>query len=236
MTLRNSFTFLKRTIGIFFEMLFAFITVYWLCYAVLSRISGTPSHYFDSSHDYNETIEVIVNSNGVHTDFIVPIHTTYFNWEKALNLEKELLVDTFQTHLSIGWGDKNFYLNTKEWSDLSVGTAMKAMLGLGEGAHHLILCCPKDLDKSEFIYLKLTPKQYKQLCGFISGSFDRKNGKTIKIENHPYGSFHFFYESKFSYSMLYTCNCWTNSGLQAAEMPNAFWTPFRGGIYSQYGR
>lgn len=181
-----------------------------------------------------KVISILCSTNGIHTDVILPIHSPYMDWEKTLNLEKGLAVDTFQTHLKFGWGDKNFFMKTKEWGDLTAGTLFKTVFGKGPGAMHLVLCTPKDLDSTTFFKLELTEKQYRCLCHFTKESFAFKNGKAYQIYNHPYGTYEFFFESTKTYSMAYTCNSWTNDALKAGGQKACVWTPFKTPIWAKY--
>jgi hypothetical protein len=101
---------------------------------------------------------------------------------------------------------------------------------------HLVLCSPKDLDPNTLIPLKLTEKQYQKLCSFISESFSRENDQVSRIAIHPYGPYNLFFDSSKSYSMLYTCNSWTNEGLKESGQKCCIWTPFKGAIWAKYGR
>lgn len=223
--LRNTGRFLALS----FEIFFALIFIYMLTYVILSRIPSHPS--VDSDE---KMYEVYLSTNGVHTDFIVPIHSDLFDWEKELDMHQALQVDTFQTHFAIGWGDKNFFLKTKNWSDLTAGTAFKAMFGLGDGAMHLVLCCPKDLDQTTIRKILLTRNQFLQLTNYIKDSFKGKFGSHQRILEHPYGDYHFYFDSKYTYSMVYTCNSWTNDGLKAAGQKACYWTPFKDGFWRLY--
>lgn len=218
-----------RFLAVSFELFVALIYLYLLSYVILSRIPSDAE--IDSSE---KTQEVYISTNGVHTDFIVPIHSDLFDWEKELDMHQALQIDTFQTHFAIGWGDKNFFLKTKNWSDLTAGTAFKAMFGLGEGAMHLVLCCPKDLDQTTIRKIALSKKQYLDLTNYIKDSFKGNFGAHQRIVNHPYGDYHFYFDSKYTYSMVYTCNSWTNDGLKAAGQKACFWTPFKDGFWNLY--
>ena len=44
--------------------------------------------------------------------------------------------DSTAEYLAFGWGDKGFYLDTPEWSDLKASTAFKAAFALGNSAMH----------------------------------------------------------------------------------------------------
>lgn len=225
--------FIFRKIGSFialsFEVFFALIFIYLLTYVILSRVT-TNSELVKEEKAY----AIFVSTNGVHTDFIVPIHSELFDWEKELDMHQALQIDTFQTHFAIGWGDKNFFLKTKNWSDLTAGTAFKAMFGLGEGAMHLVLCCPKDLDQTTIRKILLTRNQFLQLTNYIKDSFKGKFGSHQRILEHPYGDYHFYFDSKYTYSMVYTCNSWTNDGLKAAGQKACYWTPFKDGFWRLY--
>ncbi|MFM7331368.1 MAG: DUF2459 domain-containing protein, partial [Brachymonas sp.] len=37
----------------------------------------------------------------------------------------------------MGWGDRNFFLNTPTWDDLTLSTALNATFGLGSAALHI---------------------------------------------------------------------------------------------------
>ncbi|TSJ45853.1 TIGR02117 family protein [Fluviicola chungangensis] len=220
---------LFKSLRVFVELLFAFISLYILIFLFISPFS-IPAE--DTNDPKTETI--YLSTNGIHSDVILPIHHPLKDWEKTLNLEKGLAVDTFQTHLKFGWGDKNFFMKTKEWSDMEVGTVVNTVFGRGPGAMHLILCTPKDLDRSSMIELHLTKDQYRRLCTFIHCSFQFVNGKAQAIENHPYGTYDFFFDSTIEYNMTYTCNTWTNNALKHAGQKACVWTPFKDPIFSKY--
>lgn len=223
--------FIGSSLFRFLEGMLAITTIYFICYFLISfkTIDALPVQE-------PKNIQIYLSTNGVHTDFVIPIRSQLKNWELELNISDALKVDTFQTHFAIGWGDKNFFLKTKNWGDLTVGTAAKAIFGTGEGAMHLVLCCPKDLDPNTLIPLKLTEKQYQKLCSFISESFSRENDQVNRIAIHPYGPYNLFFDSSRSYSMLYTCNSWTNEGLKVSGQKCCVWTPFKGAIWAKYGR
>lgn len=228
---------MKQTINIFkkiffgiFEMfvlaVFSYILFFLLCSPFVD------SENIESKDPKTETI--LISTNGIHSDIILPIRNSLMNWEKKLDISNELAVDTFQTHLKFGWGDKQFFMRTKEWSDMEVSTVLKTVFGRGEGAMHLILCTPKDLDSNTYITIQLSKKEYLSLCSYIAYSFDYSNSKASIIQNHPYGSYDLFFNSTLEYNMFFTCNTWTNNALKQAGQPMAVWTPFKGAIFSKF--
>lgn len=227
----KSWKIVKRILGILAEILGAIIAIYTLAYLLISPFTLPPKKVNDP-----KTNLVYITTNGIHTDLLIPIHHPQMDWEQLLEMKEALLVDTFQTHFKFGWGDRNFFMRTREWSDLTTGTIVQTLFGKGPGAMHLVLCTPKDLDHSQFIPLYLTKQQYDELCKFIRDSFLWKYGHAQRIVKHPYGSYDFFFESSLDYTMLYTCNSWTNEALKVAGQKACIWTPFKGAIYAKYGR
>lgn len=212
-----------------FHLLGLFITCFVLLVLFYAPFTIQPEKTKDP-----KTVTILLTANGIHTDIVLPISSSYMDWEHTLHLEKELAVDTFQTHLKFGWGDKNFFMKTKEWGDLTPGTLVKTVFGKGPGAMHLVLCTPKDLDKTSYIKLELTKKQFIRLCDFVKNSIEFKNNRANQIENHAYGSYEFFFESTKTYSMAYTCNSWTNDALKAAGQKACIWTPFKTPLWAKY--
>lgn len=213
----------------FFELVFALLFCYLLGFLMLSPFS----HSREQSTE-PETETILISTNGIHSDIILPIRNPLMNWEKHLGIHQALQVDTFQTHLKFGWGDKQFFMRTKEWSDMEVGVVLKTIFGRGAGAMHLILCTPKDLDSNSYIALNLSKTQYIRLCNFIAYSFQYQGEKAKQIVNHPYGSYDLFFDSKLSYNMFFTCNTWTNKALHTAGQASCYWTPFKGPIFSKF--
>ncbi|MNK18555.1 hypothetical protein D3C87_367630 [compost metagenome] len=227
--MRKALTILTSTLRVFFELLFAFISLYVLVFLVISPFTLPAEETTEP-----KTEIIYLSTNGIHSDVILPIHHPLKDWEETLDMEKALAVDTFQTHLKFGWGDKNFFLRTKEWSDMEVGTVLNTVFGRGPGAMHLILCTPKDLNKTNLVELRLSKRQYRKLCAFIHRSFQFEDGKAKVIVDHPYGTYDFFYDSSIEYNMTYTCNTWTNNALKRAGQKACVWTPFKGAIFSKY--
>ena len=227
--MKKPLNLLSKSLRTFFEILFAGICIYILIFLFISPFSIPAEKTTEP-----KTEIIYLSTNGIHSDVILPIRHRLKDWKKTLNLEKSLAVDTFQTHLKFGWGDKNFFLRTKEWSDMEVGVVLNTVFGRGPGAMHLILCTPKDLNRSGLVELHLTERQYRRLCGFIQHSFQFENGKAKAIKNHPYGTYDFFFDSSIEYNMTYTCNTWTNNALKRAGQKSCVWTPFKGAIFSKY--
>lgn len=182
-----------------------------------------------------KTIEAYILTNGVHTDIVVPIKSKQYDWSKEIRFENTTSKKTDFNYLSIGWGDKGFYLDTPEWADLKVSTAFKAAFSLGESAMHCTFY--KDMKEGEDCKkLMLTEKQYAKLIEFVNKKFDRDENGQLKLitTEAVYTDHDSFYDANGSYSFLYTCNTWTNNALKAAGQKAALWTPSDFGIFQHY--
>lgn len=227
--MKRIFIITGKYTGRFFEGFFAFIFVYIIAYWIFSRIpvnpkeSGAPKEY-----------TVYITLKGVHSDFIFPIRNDLKDWGKYLNLTSEFAQDSTRTFLAMGWGEKNFFMKTKEWSDLTVGTALKTTFGLGNGAMHLVQRTEPTKSEEGIFELKLSKKEYLDLCRFVEISFLKKNNQLSRIKEHPYSKYDFFYDSGVWYSLTYTCNSWTNTGLKAGNQKACLWTPFTDGLLILY--
>ena len=157
------------------------------------------------------------------------------DWGKELPFENTISMRSDYAYLSVGWGDKGFYLDTPTWAELQPSTAFKAAFWLGESAMHCTYYFEmKESDDCKKIML--TKKQYQNLVKYIKNKFDRdKNGKVIFIPTDAvYGINDAFYDAKGKYSFFETCNTWANDGLKEAGQKAALWTPSDLGIFQHY--
>lgn len=182
-----------------------------------------------------KTITAYILTNGVHTDLVVPIKSAEMDWSQQIPFQNTRSKRTDFKFLSIGWGDKGFYLDTPTWADLKVSTAFKAAFWLSESAMH---CTFYDTmtEGEDCKKITLTHDQYLALIDFIQSKFDLdQNGKTMLIKtNAVYSENDAFYDAKGRYSFLNTCNTWANNGLIAAGQKAALWTASDFGIFQHY--
>lgn len=125
-------------------------------------------------------------------------------------------------------------MDTPEWKDLKVSTALIAALGLGESALHVTY--HRDMQENSLCYRwMISSVQYETLIQYVKKSLDLGHGKPILVQTDAqYGDSDAFYEAKRSYSMFYSCNTWTNIALKQAKMPAGIWATFDTGILSHY--
>lgn len=184
--------------------------------------------------DGPQDIDVYLLSNGVHTDLVVPVVHELMDWRRLISYADTPAADASMPYVGFGWGDKGFYLNTPEWSQLKPRVAFEAMFWLSTTAMHATFHTAPELGP-DCVRLRLTRSEYTRLVRFIRGSFEYDaQGRTRHIEGYSYGQFDAFYEARGTYNLFYTCNSWANAALKKAGQRAALWTPFDHGIFRHY--
>ena len=180
---------------------------------------------------FNSSYEIWIKSNGVHLDIVLPIKNKFTDWNNVLLIPNNIK-DEVQ-YIGFGWGDKEFYINTPEWSDLKFSTAFRALFIKTDAAVHVTYY--KNLtENDQCIKLLVNEQQFRDVQSFILKSFKTKENYVMLIKDIEYGSHDRFYDANYSYTLFYTCNTWTNEALKKAALPACAWTPFDKGILFQY--
>jgi uncharacterized protein (TIGR02117 family) len=180
--------------------------------------------YFPANRDFTPTpggTEIFVCSNGVHTDFVLPVKNAGFDWTQIFpprNFPGP--VEGFD-HIGIGWGDLAFYKDTPRWRDLKFATAWNALLGTGPAAIHAgYRRAPGAGEKCG--RLEIDAAQYARLRNYV---IEALSGIGVPAAS-GYGRRDAFYYAQGHFSPVMTCNAWINRGLEAAGLPSGIWAPF----------
>lgn len=217
-----------KTVGVIITVLAVYALAAWLIpYIPVNK---------KAMQEGPDEVTIYIKSNGVHTDIVVPVKTAQMDWAKYIKYEHTDDKDTTMAYVGIGWGDKGFYLQTPEWSDLKFSTAFKAMFYLSTSAIHATFY--RQISEDENCKaIQISYRQYEALNKFLVNSFDLDaDGNTIHIPsvNDGYGSTDAFYEAKGKYSLFYSCNTWANNALKAASQKACLWTVTDKGIFYHY--
>jgi uncharacterized protein (TIGR02117 family) len=178
-------------------------------------------------HQPARGVTIFVRTNGVHTWIVMPKVSEQMDWRPYARSEH--LRDPQwgnADHVAIGYGNREFYLNTPSWGDLSVRTAAAAMFGSGPSllhVEHVHRPGPEDWQRP----IRITPPQYARLAGFIQRRFRLDPvGRPIPVLGRGYAANDMFYEANGGYSAVLTCNEWTGRALRQAGIRTGLWTPF----------
>lgn len=171
-------------------------------------------------------ITIFIRTNGVHTDFILPTDRTEIDWFQYVKKEDfKYMYDP--EYITFGWGDKGFYIETPEWSDLKASTAFKALFFLSSTAMHVSYLSSEPAVDKDCKKLILSEYQYDKLISYILASFKKDAaGRIMLIAGKGYSSNDNFYEANGTYSLFKTCNTWLNDGLKQIGVKTAIWAPF----------
>ncbi|MDF0541497.1 TIGR02117 family protein [Sphingobium sp. H39-3-25] len=163
-------------------------------------------------------VTIHVYSNGVHTGIVFPIAGPLHDWRgrfPASDLRNPVRSGQW---IIIGWGQRDFYLNTPTWADVSIPTVMRAAMGSNDTLIHVDhlsrLWRGDDLRP-----VTLSPDQYRSLANAIEADF--APGAAIA----GYGDDDAFYPARGRYSAAQTCNEWTGAKLRAIGARIGIWTP-----------
>lgn len=176
-------------------------------------------------------IEVGVLSNGVHTDFVLPVRAANVDWAQFLALDELHGPQSGLKWVAVGWGDRRFYLETPTFADLKASTAFAALSGIGSTALHVTWLDYGPYSAENARSFVLSEAQYVALCEYVRSSFARDAALLPRRIQHPgYTPLDHFYEAVGSYSAIRTCNEWTGAGLRLAGVRAGVWTPFAGDV------
>lgn len=211
------------------ELFFAVLTLY-----VSIALFGMLIQVGDDYQPKQNGITIYLRTDGIHTDFIVPVRHEYKDWTRTLSWSDLKGQDTTFRYVAFGWGDQGFFLHTPEWSDLKFSVAFDALFYRGRSAVHVVY---QDEPEEGTLCEKLviSREQYRHLTDYIENTFQHDpNGKVVSIVKSGYWDYDNFYEAHGKYSLFSTCNSWINGGLKAAELPACLWTPLSFGILEKY--
>ncbi|MDX2361285.1 MAG: TIGR02117 family protein [Crocinitomicaceae bacterium] len=211
-----------KGVGWFLELFFAFLMFY-----VTVSIYGAviPVGEINKEGD----ICIYVQSNGIHTDICMPTETEEMNWLEFIPAD-DYNGDSYE-YVSIGWGDKGFFLNTPTWAELKVSTALNAAFLPSTTAMHVWYDEEPEIGET-CKKVWISKLAYKHMVFFVKNSFRLKDGKVDLISNSGYTDHDNFYEAYHSYHLFRTCNRWTNNALKSANVKTGIFALFPDGILS----
>jgi len=173
----------------------------------------------------DEQITAYVASNGIHAEFVLPVASPIMDWRTLFPLHRFSAPPPHPAFVAIGWGEREFYLNTPTWADLSVRRALEALFGRNSAVLHATYLDSIDV-YPEGYRLNLGGPAYARLVEYIQRTLAMFEGQTIPIPGRGYGGNDAFFAANGSYDFLATCNSWVGRGLRHAGVKSSRWTPF----------
>ena len=178
-----------------------------------------------------EGVTIFVMSNGVHTWIVMPKVNQDMDWR--LYAQPQHLRDPRwgnADHVAIGYGNRDFYLNTPTWGDLTIRRAFAAFFGGGPTLLHVVHVNHPE-PNPDMRPIRISHDQYRRLAGYIQNRFHLDDGgRPIPLIGRGYGPDDIFYEANGGYSFILTCNEWTGRALRQAGVRTGLWTPLNQSI------
>ena len=179
-------------------------------------------------------VSIAVLSNGAHTDFLLPAMAPFADidgrsslvWPDVFPLPPGQTEPRADLYVHIGWGQREFYLNTPTWADVRLPLLLRAAAG-ASAAMHVEYAPAPDLAglEPDYAILRLTPDEYAALARFILSDLPRgPDGQALRIAAPGFGAYDAFYEAGGLFSLFNTCNTWTARALRAAGQAAPRWT------------
>ena len=216
---------LKRSLARFTWRALAWLALLLGLYALAGWIGSS----LPRNADWREPargVEILVQTNGVHTAIVMPVANAQKDWRADFPARHLAAPDEPYTHVSISWGEREVFLNTPTWADLSPLTVLRiATVGGGGLLHveHYVRPAPGETIRP----LRLSEAQYARLVRRI----ERDVAPIAARRHYPgYDAHDVFYDAPGRYTPIYTCNQWTSDVLAEAGVRTGRWTPFPGGV------
>ena len=170
-------------------------------------------------------VEIMIGDNGIHTEIVMPLVSPVKDWRETFPASDIKAPYRAYTHVAVSWGEREVFLNTPTWGDLTLSSAFRAAFG-GDGlihASHYVHPAPGPSNRP----LRLSEAQYAKLVAIIEVQIPPYEGR----ETFPgYGTYDVFYDAPGTYHLGNTCNQWTADTLAAAGVKTGSWTPLPGGV------
>ena len=179
------------------------------------------------------TVPVYLISNGWHVWVALPAQAGDTDWTAWLADSRLAERPTEGDYVAFGWGDRDFYLNTRRPVDFRPDLALAALLGRGPAAMHVMRVPEGSLTGPglKTRRLEVDALQYHALAAYIQTGFaPGGNGRPQPLTEPGFGLDDAFFEATGRYSPFRTCNEWIGAGLRAAGLKAGWWTPFPYGL------
>lgn len=215
-----------RQVGRFVARLGAGVLGCVLFYGLLVLVLG--SIVMQGDPPTQKGIRIAVCGTETHTDLVLPARTTIsdteIDWPAVL--PPPAYTSQPANFVTIGWGQKEFFLSTPTWGDLRLATALRAMVG----APSVLRIYYESALPSQSPWCRhmvISPVRYGDLARYIRREILADSvGRAIPVAPPTAGDQDVvFYEGRSLFHAFKTCNTWVLGGVKTAGLPAPLWTP-----------
>ena len=178
----------------------------------------------------DDGIVIMVETNGIHTGIVMPVVTDVKDWRQTFPSAGMTRSDgRMPTHVAIGWGEKEVFLNTPTWGDLKASTALRIVFQGGDGlmrVGHYAWPQPSEYHRP----LVLRPEEYRVLVAEVEAALPHVPHGEERFSHDSFEHGARNYDALGRYTLANTCNQWVGDTLAKAGVKMGHWTPLAGGV------
>jgi uncharacterized protein (TIGR02117 family) len=179
--------------------------------------------FVPDANEPRDGIAIYACDNGVHTDLTVPVAAAGIDWRVLFTQDVFTgPVESFD-YIGIGWGSRDFYLNTPTWADLDIATAITSVLWDETVLH--VEYRPQPVAGEKCGRWLVDEAAYLRIAAFIRDHLRVSQGHPVQA-GPAYGDRDTFYVANGRYTIIETCNQWSGRALRLGGAPVAPWTPY----------
>ncbi|MGF6147175.1 Protein of uncharacterised function (DUF2459) [Kingella potus] len=201
----------------------AYFAAAWLLSSVVMRENRSGSG-----------ITLYLRSNGAHADIVMPLANGTYDWRTVADPAATAAQSKAYRYIAVGWGERDFYLNTPRWRDLTAATAVRALSGANRTLIHTAYSAEPPAEGAYAVRFTVSHEQYRRLAENLAAHFKRRNGRTLPVSGAHYTPDDAFYEAEGRYHLFNTCNSWLNRRLAESGLRSVVWTPFAAPLLDAY--
>jgi uncharacterized protein (TIGR02117 family) len=173
-------------------------------------------------------VQIMVETNGVHTGIVMPVTTADFDWRSVFPGSAAPVHGEPPTHIAVGWGEREVFLNTPTWGDLKASTALRILFAGGEPimrVSHYVRPAPGP----NYRPVTISRDDYLHMARAIAASL-APEGERPRVAMRGVDPGDAYYLALGHYTLANTCNTWVGDRLADGGMQMGLWTPFAGGV------
>lgn len=221
---------MRRVVRLALLTLVALPLLYLLAAVVGSLVPRNPDW-----QEPSQGVLIFVRDNGVHVDLVLPALAAGIDLYRHVPPSHIADPGAARGWVAFGRGQREFYLETPRWSDLSLRNAARSMFGGDALIHVEHLAHPRPSPDTR--PLLLDQQAYRRLVAeVIEGFATQEAGRPIPLLGRGYGDDDVFYEATGRYDAFRTSNQWTADTLADVGVRIGAWTPFAQGIMWRFRR
>lgn len=199
--------------------IFLFVLAGWIGSSIPRNAATTPPL---------DGVQIMVETNGVHTGIVMPVTTADFDWRPVFPSIATPVYGEPPTHIAVGWGEREVFLNTPTWGDLKASTALRIVFMGGEPimrVSHYVRPAPS----VNYRPVTISRAAYARMARAIAASLVPESDRPrLALRGVDPGDA--YYAAKGHYTLANTCNTWVGDRLADGGIQMGLWTPFAGGV------